>query len=106
MNSPYHPIDYATTLFEYPVLKKIHGMSTFTALTENAKHVSSRLGGGANGHLGLVLTPEEYQTASNTPYAIPPFPGELTLLNGVDPAEAVKKKGRTFGTRQTILAGT
>ena len=99
MHSPFHTIDYANTIFEHPTLPKIHGIPTFTNLSAlkkqlkaNAQSVSSRLGGGALGHLGLVLSPAEYRLVSDVPYTVPPFPGELTLPRGVDPAEAVRRR--------------
>ena len=99
MNSPYQTIDYTTTIFEHPVLIKIHGIPTFRNLTAlknqlkaNAQSVTSRLGGGTFGHLGLVLSPAEYRLVSDVPFVLPPFPGDLTLPRNVDPAEAVRRR--------------
>ena len=100
MSSPYHQhIDYINTSFEYPLLDKIHGQPTFTTLTRlkqqikaNAQSVSSDLGGGGHGHLGLVLSPTEYALVSNTPYAIPAHPGAFLLPRNTDPAEAVRRR--------------
>ena len=91
MTSPYTTIDYANTLFDYPVLTKIHGKPTFTALTSlkkqlkaNARSVRSNLGGGAHGHLGLVLSPTEYALISNTPFVEPEHPGEFNVQPNID----------------------
>ena len=57
--------------FEYPVLTKVHGSLDYNALKTikdqlktNATAIYSDLGGGAHGHLGLVLTPQEYALVS------------------------------------------
>ena len=83
-------IDYINTYFEIPELTKIHGRPTYenlktvkNELKTNASAVSSSLGGGRNGHVGLVLTPQEYTMVSATPYVRPVHPGVLVLPNGV-----------------------
>jgi len=55
-------IDYRTTFFEFPQLTKIHGEPDYDTLhrlhnelKSNAGSVPSTLGGGAHGHLGLIL---------------------------------------------------
>jgi len=42
--------------------------------------VSSELGGGAHGHLVLVLTDSEYASITATPYMCPVHPGPLAIL--------------------------
>jgi hypothetical protein len=38
--------------------------------------IHTTLGGGQNGHIGLLLTPEEYEIeAPGTPFIIPDHPG-------------------------------
>ena len=61
--------------FEFPVLTKIQGSLDYpqlqTLINEtraNAASVLSELGGGANGHLGLVEDPIKYATVSAIPY--------------------------------------
>ena len=56
-------INYKKTLFDRTNLTPIYGEPTFKTLHKfwnkiksNAKSVYSNLGGGAHGHLGLVLT--------------------------------------------------
>ena len=70
-------IDYVKTYFDYPVLTKIHGEPTYESLQEikdqlktNAATVTCELGGGANGHLGLVLTPLEYILSTMARYSL------------------------------------
>ena len=68
-------IDYRNTAFEIANLTKIHGEPTFESIRKlqreiniNAQCVHSELGGGAHGHLGLVLTPQENALHSNVAY--------------------------------------
>ena len=60
-------INYGETLFEQANLTPIRGEITFKTLHKlqnniksNAKSVYSNLGGGAHGHLGIVLTDSQY----------------------------------------------
>ena len=88
-------IDYITTYFQYKTLTKIHGAPTYEALQEmqdqlkaNAASVNTNLGGGANGHLGIVLTPMEYRNVSNTAYTRPNHPGRAVIPAGTTNHEA------------------
>ena len=88
-------IDYVETYFEFKTLTRIHGEPTFPTLKKmkeelcaNASNVSSDLGGGANGHLGLVLTAAEYATISATPYDRPPHVPALVIPPGTAQHEA------------------
>jgi hypothetical protein len=79
-------IDYIKTYFEFPTLTKVHGEPTYESLQEikdeikaNAASVESELGGGVNGHLGLVLTPEEYTRVNDTAYVRPIQPQVLEI---------------------------
>ena len=75
-------IDYRSTFFDYPSLTKITGEPTLGALMTlrnelkaNAQSVETTLGGGAHGHLGLVVPPAIYNTiAPDTPYIKPRQP--------------------------------
>ena len=58
MTSSSSTIDYRNTLFQYPILTKIHGEPTAEAILKlakeikaNARSVYSDLGGGKHGHL-------------------------------------------------------
>ena len=61
-------VDLKQTFFDYPELSKISGEPTLGSLMTlrnelkaNAQSVSTTLGGGANGHLGLVLSEQAYE---------------------------------------------
>lgn len=61
--------------FEFPVITKMNGLLLFTPLKiikdelkANVSAIQSDLGGGANGHLGLVCTFAEYANISAIPY--------------------------------------
>ena len=80
------PVDYKKLYFSHPILSKIHGEPTFSSLKilkqelkANASRVTSDLGGGTHGHLGLVLTPAEDQLVSVDVYTRPLHPGVLTI---------------------------
>ena len=97
MPDPYSTIDYANTKFEHPTLLKIHGQPTFATLTKlkkqlkaNAKSVRSNLGGGALGHLGLVLSPQEYALLCNTPFEEPEHPGLFRPPRNAAPLQAIQ----------------
>ena len=82
---PESKTDY-TTHFEFPTLPKIHDEPDYDQLKDlkdklksNATKIPSELGGGAFGHLGLVLTPAEYANISAVPYVRPLHPGVLVI---------------------------
>ena len=88
-------IDYSNTTFVFPTLTKIQGRPTYATLKTikdelkaNATSVTTDLGGGANGHLGLVLTPTEYGNVSAIPYVRPAHPGTLVIPPGSTQHEA------------------
>ena len=81
--------DYATAYFPHKEPSKIHGEPTFdnlqvllNQLKANAKSVPSSLGGGQHGHLGLILSPQQYQLLSLTPFNRPLNPGVFTIPQG------------------------
>ena len=81
-----HHINYINTSFKKHILDKIHGQPTFLTLNRlkkqlkaNAQSITSDLGGGADGHLGLVLFPAEYTMVSDTPYEMHTHPGPFAL---------------------------
>ena len=78
--------NYRETLFEFPDLTIIHGEPTYDSLRllfnqikANARSVHTTLGGGQHGHLGLVLTPQQYALLSPHPYTKPPRPPPLVI---------------------------
>ena len=91
-------IDYVSTVFQYPVLTKIHDTPTFNLLKRikdelkaNAGNVQCDLGGGQHGHLGLVLNPTEYARVSNVPYVRPVHPGANAPLGATNYKTTVRR---------------
>jgi hypothetical protein len=86
-------VNYWEIFFEHPDLTKIIGIPTYDTLhtlnqeiKANAISVHSNLGGGENGHIGLVLSPNAYAFLSDTPYTRPGHPMPLVVI----PAAATK----------------
>ncbi len=82
-------VDYRNTVFEHPTLTRIHGEPTFEGIHHlhkelmiNAQTVHSDLGGGTHGHLGLVLSPQQYALIRNAAYTHPQHPGPLVIPLG------------------------
>ena len=82
-------VDYINSVFEYPVSTKVTGRPDYATLKiikdelkANAGKVQCELGGGNNGHLGLVLTALEYSTVTATPYVRPVHPGAVVPTGG------------------------
>ena len=89
-------IDYSS-LFQTPLLPKIVGRPTFDKLRslkkylrQNAASVRSDLGGGAHGHLGLILNDAAYLALTGHQYIRPPHPGALNIPHGTAHHEAVR----------------
>ena len=82
--------NYREDLFRHQDLTRIHGEPSFATLRilarelrANAGAVHSTLGGGAMGHIGLLLTNAQYNLlAPGTPYARPAFPDTLNMPIG------------------------
>ena len=79
-------IDYRNIFFEFPELDRISGEPNADTLIKlkkqlksNAASVSSNLGDGLHGHLGLVLNPVDYALVSNTAFIAPVHPGALVI---------------------------
>ena len=77
MSSAFEDIDYKNNIFDYPDITRIVGEPTTSTLITlrneikaNAQSVYTTLGGGENGHLGLICSEEAYATLvpANTPY--------------------------------------
>jgi hypothetical protein len=75
-------INYRESYFQHPSLTKISGDPTYTSLAKlekeckaNGKSVRSTLGGGNQGHLGLVSTALAYERSSpGVPFVRPDLP--------------------------------
>jgi len=89
-------VDYKATYFEFKALTKTHGKPTnetlrtlHDELKANAGTVPSSLGGGANGHLGLVIDQQQYTLISNIPYNRPQQPPPFILPPNTTPEIAM-----------------
>jgi hypothetical protein len=83
--------------FPNPVLPEIDNKPTFEdiqvttrLLNANVISVPSMAGGGAHGHLGIIMTQVEYAAISATPWVEPFNPGAIPIVppgtNAVDAA--------------------
>ena len=101
-------IDYRSTFFDYPTLIRITGEQTLGALMTlcnelkaNAKSVDTTLGGGAHGHLGLVITAGIYNTiAPDTPYIKPRQP--VLRLSNNDSQYVLAEKRHNYDRQLTV----
>lgn len=73
--------------FEYPVLTQVSGSINFKNLNQlknklktNASSIQSDLGGGLNGHLGMITTAIEYTSVDVTLYTRHVNPPPLVIL--------------------------
>ena len=88
-------IDYRNIFFEFPELDTISGEPNADSLIKlkkqlkaNASSVSSNLGDGLHGHLGLVLNPVDYALVSPVPFVAPVHRGALAVPQGTTTAMA------------------
>jgi hypothetical protein len=94
-------INYRESYFQHPTLTKINGDPTYTSLAKlekeckaNGKSVSSTLGGGLQGHLGLICSTSAYNRVSpGVPFVRPLLPALPDLTSSTAPqiAEARQK---------------
>ena len=90
--------DSVESKFEYPVLTKILGTLNYPALKTlknelkaNAASIISDLGGGQNGHLGLVLSDVEYAVVcANDPYIRHTQPTAPTFVTATPQHEVIR----------------
>ena len=101
-------INYKDTLFEWSNLTPICGKPTVEMLHKlwneikaNTKYVYSNLGGGAHGHLGLVLTEAQYTLISSTNFFYPTHLGPLIIPDGA--TAHVNSKMRIVHTEEVCL---
>ena len=82
------PPNFKTSYFQHPVLNSVVGelnynflLSLFQQVKVNASSVPCTLGGGSDGHLGLVVSVAEYVCiVPNTPYFRETRPADFPLL--------------------------
>eukprot|EP00957_Ditylum_brightwellii_P175523 13363773-Ditylum_brightwellii.AAC.1 len=84
INAP--SIDTLTNLLPYPVLPSIVGQPTYHTIYDLHKlimkksfTVPSTIGGGNNGHLGLVIEAPNYVQLTGVAFTAPPNPGPVPL---------------------------
>eukprot|EP00957_Ditylum_brightwellii_P022672 1709767-Ditylum_brightwellii.AAC.1 len=72
--------------FPHPMLQQVEGDPDYAAINailqqlyENTATIPSSLGGGAHGHIGLVMEPTLYSSLSTTAYNAPSAPARTTL---------------------------
>eukprot|EP00957_Ditylum_brightwellii_P130727 9973180-Ditylum_brightwellii.AAC.1 len=72
--------------FLHPTLQQVEGEPDYAAISaimqqlyENAATIPSSIGGGAHGHIGLVMEPTLYSSLSTTVYNAPSAPARTTL---------------------------
>ncbi len=82
--------------FPYPTFDPIIGEPTYETITAvarqlkaNATSVHSELGGGALGHLALIMTPAIYATIALVPFNAPGNPGPTPIIPAGNPTAAV-----------------
>ena len=82
-------INFRNSAFEITNLTRIDGEPDFKSIRTlqqkliiNTQCVHSDLGGGAYGHLGLVISPEKYALHSDAAYRRPTHPGIIVILPG------------------------
>jgi hypothetical protein len=82
-------VNYCESYFQHPTLTKINGDPAYTSLAKlkreckaKGKSVSTTLGGGLQGHLGLVCSTAAYQRISpGVPFDRPILPVLPDLSN-------------------------
>ena len=84
--------------YPHPILTKIHGLPTFNKLKiledeicVNAGSIKSLEGGGAHGHIGMVINAVKYATISGTVWTDPIEPAAPTYYNNTDNQRACNK---------------
>lgn len=93
----------AALVFPHPVLTPIASVPTNTTLQRlqrelyaNATSIHSPRGGGAHGHLAVVLTPAAYQAHSNTAFDPPEHPGTTPIHAVASTAAQITETNRQF----------
>ncbi len=71
-----------TLILDTPTFKTIHQLLQEVKANAASSVHSNLGGGGAHGHLGLVLSPQKFSFISDAPYVHPNHPGVLIIPNG------------------------
>ena len=79
-------VDKIVSKFPIKTLPRIDGEPAYKSINEmmqilyaNAATLSTTMGGGTHGHIGLIMKPELYRTLSDILYVIPVDPGPIPL---------------------------
>lgn len=98
MSTPTTPLT-----FPHPTLTRIHGRPTYASLRTlrreliaNAMAVRSTRGGSAHGHVGLLVSAEEYKAYSLTPFIIDPHPGHSPTYPAGATDDVIRKTDKVF----------
>ena len=77
-------VDDIVSKFPVKTLPKLDGEPTYENINSlmqmlyaNAATLTSTMGGGKHGHIGLIMKPALYRTLSTTPYETPVDPGPI-----------------------------
>jgi hypothetical protein len=80
-------VEEIINIFPNPILPKIDHEPTFEdiqvttcLLNANAISIPSMAGGGAHGHLGIIMTQVEYATISTSPWVEPYNPNTVPII--------------------------
>jgi hypothetical protein len=86
--------------FPNPILPKIDNEPTFEniqittrLLNDNAISIPSMAGGGAHGHLGIIMTQVEYAAISTSPWVGPYNPNAIPIIPPDTAVDAVQISG-------------
>ena len=80
-----------TPILDRPTFKTLIQLKN--ELKTNAGSINTTLGGGAHGHLGLVVTPDEYvKICPNTPFIKPATPGPLAITREMNNYDQIRTK--------------
>ena len=82
--------------FPYPTIPKQNGLPTYESIKEihmklksNAASLPSSLGGGAHGHLGLILSDTIYHTFTGHHFVQIGYPGAVATIPAGQPSAAL-----------------
>ena len=106
-------VDDIRNSFPQPTLQAITGEPTYadikklhTALKSNAASISSSLGGGVHGLLGLTLSPGIYLIITRSEFEIPDNPGTSAVILDDLTAAQINAITRTYNTNYKIFTET
>ena len=103
-------VEEITAKFPHKSLPKILGEPSYETIHDmieklyaNAASLQSPLGGGRHGHIGLLMSPQLYQTLSTTAYTAPTDPGEPPKFDDGFYTDQQRRNGINEHTRRTKL---